>query len=158
MSSDQIEREITIHAPIERVWEVLTEPAAVAMWFGTGAPVQVDLRPGGVMTLDHGEHGAYSTVIVNVDPPRSFSYRWASAYPGELATEDNSTLVEFTLEPLADATLLRVVETGFDALVIPPEREDDAGYESHAQGWTGVLAKARDYAEGADVSPLLAPA
>lgn len=158
MAPDRIEREITIQAPIEKVWDVLTEPTAVGTWFGTGAPAQIDLRPGGVMALDHGVHGAYETLIVDVDPPRSFSYRWASAYPGERATEDNSTLVEFTLEPRADATLLRVVESGFASLVIPPDREESAGYESHAEGWTGVVAKARDYAEGADRSPLLAPA
>jgi uncharacterized protein YndB with AHSA1/START domain len=157
MSSDRIEREITIQAPIEGVWAVLTEPAAVGTWFGVGAPAQIDLRPGGVMAIDHGEHGRYQTVIVDIDPPRAFSYRWASAYPDTLATEENSTLVEFSLEPVGDATLLRVVESGFDSLVIPADREESAGFDSHAQGWTGVVAKLGAYAEGTDTSALLAP-
>jgi len=157
MSPDRIEREIKIQAPIERVWEVLTEPVHVGTWFGTGEPAEIDLRPGGVMVLDHGVHGRYPTVIVDVDPPRSFSYRWASAYPDTLATEENSTLVEFSLEPFAEGTLLRVVESGFDSLVIPTERVGSAGYESHAEGWTGVVAKLGAHAEGADASPLLAP-
>jgi uncharacterized protein YndB with AHSA1/START domain len=155
MSADRIVREVKIQAPIERVWAVLTEPAHVGVWFGSGVPAEIDLRPGGVMVLDHGEHGRYPTLIVNVDPPHAFSYRWASAYPGITATEDNSTLVEFSLQAAADGTLLRVVESGFDTLVIPAGREDSAGFESHAQGWAGVVVKLGEYAENRDAAPLL---
>jgi uncharacterized protein YndB with AHSA1/START domain len=155
MNNDSIEREITIAAPIDKVWSVLTEPDHIGAWFGTGTPVQIDLQPGGVMELDHGEHGAYSTTIVKVDPPHTFSYRWASAYPGVPATEDNSTLVEFTLEETADGTLLRVVESGFASIVIPAARASSAGYESHAQGWSGVIEKIAHYLDGSDVGPLL---
>jgi uncharacterized protein YndB with AHSA1/START domain len=155
MGADRIEREVKISRSVERVWEVLTDPACVGTWFGTGAPAEIDLRPGGVMVLDHGEHGMYPTLIVEVDPPRVLSYRWASAYPGVVANEANSTLVTFTLEPAADGTLLRVVESGFDSLVIPLGREDSAGFESHSKGWTGVIAKLGEYAEGLDESPLL---
>jgi len=126
MNNDSIEREITIAAPIDKVWSVLTEPDHIGTWFGTGTPVHIDLRPGGLMELDHGIHGAYLTTIVKVDPPHTFSYRWASAYPGVPATEDNSTLVEFTLQETADGTMLRVVESGFASIVIPPAREASA--------------------------------
>ena len=158
MNQDSIEREITIAAPIDKVWSVLTEPDHVGTWFGTGTPIRIDLRPGGLMELDHGIHGAYSTTIVKVDPPHTFSYRWASAYPGVLATQDNATLVEFTLKETAEGTLLRVVESGFASIVIPPEREASAGYESHAQGWTGVIEKIAHYIDGTDTGPLLPPA
>ena len=147
MSQDRIEREIAIAARPERVWAVLTEPEHVGKWFGQGPAAQIDLRPGGIMQLDHGEHGRFPTRIEKVDPPHYFSYRWASAFPGELATEDNSTLVEFTLTPEGDGTLLRVVETGFARLDIPEERRGTASYESHASGWTEKIAEVRDYAE-----------
>jgi uncharacterized protein YndB with AHSA1/START domain len=156
MGADRIEREITIAASPERVWEALTEPAHVGTWFGVGTPAEIDLRPGGLMQIDHGEHGRYSTRIVRVDPPRAFSYRWASAFPDVVATEENSTLVEFSLEPVDGGTVLRVVESGFDALAIPAEREDSAGFESHSKGWSGVIEKFGAYAEGRDSSPLLA--
>jgi uncharacterized protein YndB with AHSA1/START domain len=158
LSTDRIEREVTISAPIERVWAVLTEPAHVGTWFGNGTPAEVDLRPGGVMVLDHGPYGRYLTLIVHVDPPHALSYRWASVFPDVLATEDNSTLVEFTLEPTAEGTLLRLSESGFDSLVIPPEREESAGYESHSNGWSGVIAKLSDYTRGLDGSSLLSQA
>jgi uncharacterized protein YndB with AHSA1/START domain len=149
MTQDTIDRQIRIAAPIERVWAVLTEPAHIGEWFGQGKPTDIDLRPGGVMVLDHGEHGTYPTVIVAVDPPHAFSYRWASAHPGEDATDDNSTLVEFTLADDGDGTLLRVVESGFAGLTIPPGREASAGYDSHVMGWTEVVDKLRRHAEQA---------
>lgn len=147
MSEDRIEREITIAAPVERVWAVLTEPEHVGSWFGQGRPTPVDLRPGGTMQLDHGEYGQFPTTIVKVDPPHHFSYRWASAHPGEQAVEGNSTLVEFTLTPDGDGTRLRVVETGFADLVIPEDRAATAGYESHASGWTGQMDNIKQYTE-----------
>ena len=151
MKPDRIERDITVAAPIERVWAVLTRPEHIAVWFGAGtpnpAPVDIDLRPGGVMVLDHGEYGRFPTRIEHVEPPTYFAYRWASAYPGELATDDNSTLVEFRLTATNDKTLVQVVETGFASLVIPADREETAGYESHSEGWTEVIKALAVHAE-----------
>ncbi|ARF55227.1 SRPBCC family protein [Streptomyces gilvosporeus] len=146
-TKDRIAREISIAAPVERVWAVLTEPAHVGSWFGQGEPTPVDLRPGGIMHLDHGEYGQFPTVIVTVDPPHVFAYRWASAHPGDVATEHNSTLVEFTLTPEGDGTRLRVVESGFARLSIPEERRRTASYESHSEGWSGQVENIRQYAE-----------
>jgi uncharacterized protein YndB with AHSA1/START domain len=147
MSEDRIEREISIDAPVERVWAVLTEPEYVGDWFCEGEPTPIDLRPGGVMRLDMGQHGKFPTVIVDVDPPRYFSYRWASAFPDELATEDNSTLVEFTLTAEGDGTRLQVVETGFAKLAIPANMVATAGYASHSDGWTVKIEELKQTAE-----------
>ncbi|MGW6458260.1 SRPBCC family protein [Streptomyces sp. NPDC055078] len=147
MSKDRIEREITISAPVERVWAVLTEPKHVGSWFGQGEPTPVDLRPGGTMFLDHGEFGQFPTTIVTVEPPHRFAYRWAAAYPGEEAVEGNSTLVEFTLAPEGAGTLLRVVETGFASLTVPDDRKDTASYESHESGWEEQVVNIQKYSE-----------
>src|ERR1700681_275227 len=119
--TDRIEAEIRIAAPAERVWAVLTDPTHIGEWFGMGKPAQLDLRPGGVFQLDFGENGVFPNLIVTVDPPRTFSYRSASGFPGEPATEENSTLVEFTLEDDGNGTVLRLQESGFDAIKIPPK-------------------------------------
>lgn len=149
MTPDRIEREITIDAPPSRVWAVLTEPQHVGVWFGQGVPTEIDLRPGGIMVLDHGEYGVHHTLIEKVDPPNYFAYRWASAYPGETTTETNSTLVEFTLTPHGDKTVLVVVESGFASLAIPPEKESTAGYQSHERGWAEVVQNLAKHAEQA---------
>jgi uncharacterized protein YndB with AHSA1/START domain len=147
VSKDRIERDTFVEASVERVWAVITEPKHVGVWFGSGEPAEIDLRPGGIMRLDHGEYGVFPTLIVAVEAPRYLAYRWASAFPGEVAEEGNSTLVEFFLEPEAEGVRLRVVETGFAALTIPAEREGTAGYDSHDEGWRGVVENLRVYAE-----------
>jgi uncharacterized protein YndB with AHSA1/START domain len=150
MSKDRIEREIRIDAPVQRVWAVITEPEHVGAWFGQGGPARIDLRPGGIMYFDHGLPGEYPARIEKVEPPHYFAYRWAAAFPGQVANEGNSTLVEFFLEPDGDGTHLRLVESGFEALTIPAEREQWAGYDSHSEGWTVKLAEAGAYAERLD--------
>jgi uncharacterized protein YndB with AHSA1/START domain len=65
----------------------------------------------------------------------------------EYATEDNSTLVEFTLTPDGDGTRLYLVESGFATLDLPEETRATASYESHSGGWTEVLATMREHAE-----------
>ena len=155
LENDRIARDIMIAASAERVWEVLTLPEHVGTWFGTGTPIEIDLRPGGEMVLDHGTNGRYRTVFVEVDAPRRLSYRWAEGYPETRATPDNSTLVEFTITPVSEhETRLEVVESGFATLVVPEGREW-VSYEGHHRGWSDVLAKAAAYAEGRDLTPIM---
>ena len=52
-----------------------------------------------------------------VEPPHRLAYRWAAHHARDTEpAEGTSTRVEFTLEPEAGGTRLRVVETGFAAL------------------------------------------
>jgi uncharacterized protein YndB with AHSA1/START domain len=153
--TDRIECDITIAASAERVWEVLTTPADVGAWFGTGKPIAIDLRPGGEMTLDHGSNGRYRTVFVEVDRPRRLSYWWAEGYPDQLATDASSTLVEFTITAVSEReTRLTVVESGFATLVVPADREW-ISHESHSKGWPDILAKVAAFAEGRDSTPIM---
>ncbi|WP_380281122.1 SRPBCC domain-containing protein [Kitasatospora purpeofusca] len=139
MVADSIEREITIAAPRERVWEVLTQAEFLGIWFGTGAPAHIDLRPGGRMLLDHGVHGALPALIERVDPPSVFAFRWSQGAAGEEPTGGNSTLVTFTLatEP-GDHTRLRMVESGFASLTLPHETARTRSRQN-GTGWTRKL-------------------
>ncbi|MEO9181332.1 MAG: SRPBCC domain-containing protein, partial [Acidimicrobiales bacterium] len=46
MYAATIEREIRIEAPIEVVWNVITNPIEIVKWFADEA--EIDLRPGGI--------------------------------------------------------------------------------------------------------------
>jgi len=142
----QIERETTIAAPVERVWELLTRGEHVGRWFGD-AGAEIDLRPGGAMVIHWAEYGTGRARIVDVDPPRRFSYRWAPMreHWGQEPTDGNSTLVEFTLTAEGDGTRLRVVESGFDALDATPEQRRGS-LEQNTEGWETQLGHIRDYA------------
>jgi uncharacterized protein YndB with AHSA1/START domain len=143
----QIERETTIAAPVERVWALLTEAEHIGTWF-SDAGAEVDLRPGGTMVLRWAEHGTGRARIVDVEPHRRFSYRWAPIpeHWGEDPVEGNSTLVEFTLAREGDGTRLRVVESGFEALEGTDEQRRRS-HEDNTEGWETQLGNVRDYAQ-----------
>ena len=145
MPNDRIERQISIAAPVERVWEILTTPEHVSAWFCDNNPVTIDLRSGGVMNIDHGTGMSFPTRIDKADPPHYLAYRWASDFPGVLADDTNSTLVEFTLAPEGEGTLLTLSESGFVALASGPA--DTSSYDSHSGGWTEKLKSLSAYCE-----------
>lgn len=143
----QIERETVIAAPVERVWALLTEAEHIGRWF-SDAGAEVDLRPGGGLVLRWSEHGTGRARIVDVEPHRRFSYRWAPIreHWGEEPTEGNSTLVEFTLAAEGDGTRLRVVESGFEALAATAEQRRRS-FEDNTEGWEAQLGNVGRYAE-----------
>jgi uncharacterized protein YndB with AHSA1/START domain len=140
----QIERETMIAAPVERVWSLLTEPEHVGDWF-CDAGAEIDLRPGGAMVLRWTEHGTTHARVVDVEPHRRFSYRWAAEAESE-QIEGNSTLVEFTLDPTDEGTRLRVVESGFEDLAVTDEQRR-ARVEDNTEGWEIQLRRVRERAE-----------
>jgi uncharacterized protein YndB with AHSA1/START domain len=144
---NRIDKEIKIAASPDRVWAVITTPESIGEWFGMGKPPELDLRPGGLLKLDFGPNGVFPNVIVTVDPPRAFSYRVASGFPGEAPTEENSTLVEFSLEPDGDGTVLHLSESGFDNITMEPTQPQSAAFESHEQGWPYALERIGTLAE-----------
>jgi uncharacterized protein YndB with AHSA1/START domain len=147
VTSDQIERETVIAAPVERVWALLTEAEHLGRWFGD-AGAEIDLRPGGALSLSWEQHGTVRGRVVDVEPLKRFSYRWAVLREphGSDPVEGNSTLVEFTLRSEGDRTMLRVVESGFAALDAPAEKQAER-VEDNRKGWGSELDELRDYAE-----------
>ena len=146
MVPDRVEREILIDAPPDVVWSVVTEAEHVGRWFSDSAAV--DLRPGGELILTWDEHGAVYWRVEKVDPPHFVSFRWLRPVQdqsgGDDLREDNSTLVEFSLDPEGEATRLRVVESGFRELA-GSEDENAKDAEEHHRGWELELDELRDY-------------
>ena len=147
MVPHRIEREILIHAPIDVVWAVVTEPEHVSGWFSDS--VELDLRPGGAARLRWDTHGTVHGRVERVEPPHFFSFRWMMD-PGQELSEENATLVEFSLDAEGSSTRLRVVESGFRDLRLPDEEKREH-FESHSRGWDSELGELVEYAvrEGA---------
>jgi uncharacterized protein YndB with AHSA1/START domain len=129
-TSDRIEREITIAAPVERVWELITRPEHVGQWFGD-AGAEIDLRPGGALKITWEDKGTVDGNVERVEPMSLFSWRWNQKDAG-------TTLVEFSLAAIDEGTRLQVVETGFSTLDTTPE-DRRAKYDDHSGGWRAVL-------------------
>ena len=148
MSVDQIEREVRIAAPVERVWALVTEAEHLGTWFGD-AGAEVDLRPGGELLLRWARAGGGAVTakarIEQVEPPRRLSYRWVPGEAGGELVDGHTTLVELTLREDGDGTLLKVVESGFASLTFPDDdrerrRADNTG------GWAAELDELVRYA------------
>jgi uncharacterized protein YndB with AHSA1/START domain len=141
MVPERIEQEIVIDAPLDVVWAVVTEPEHVGTWFSDSA--EIDLRPGGEASLTWEEHGTARAWVEKVEPPHSFSSRWARPV-GQEPRKDNSTLVEFTLSAEGESTRLRVVESGFQEL--EGSEDEQAKYaEENRQGWEFELGELQEY-------------
>ena len=144
MVEDRIEREVVVAAPRERVWEIITQAEHVGKWFGESA--EVDLRPGGTIVLRWEKYGSVYATIEKIDEPNYFSYRWIPGTTGEKPSNENSTLVEFTLTPQGGQTRLRVVETGFSRLSMN-ESERAEQFKDNTEGWASELRELQQYVE-----------
>lgn len=147
MTVDTIEREVSINAPIERVWALITEAEHLGTWFGTHGAA-IDLRPGGDIEMRWDGHDI-TGVVATVAPTSLFAFRWrqVAGVPSADLGIGNSTLVEFSLAVEGDTTIVRLVESGFASLELSAE-DRDGMYAGHSEGWTRELEELVAYAPG----------
>ncbi|WP_306231398.1 SRPBCC domain-containing protein [Agrococcus beijingensis] len=131
----RVTRTIEVRAPLDAVWETLTDPRELAEWFGQRADFPGGMRQGATGSFGWTAHGDFLAVVERWEPQRVFAFRWGT--PGEPIRDDNSTLATFTLERDGDVTRLTVVETGFDRLADAGARR--AAMLDNRQGWTEEL-------------------
>ena len=129
-----IEREIVIDAPVEVVWRTITEPDQITQWFADKVDLKVE--PGAHGYLGFGEQGG-PIVVVTVDRPKRFSFRWNHP-AGEEPAAENSLLVEFTLVDEGGHTRLRVVERDLD-LLTRSDIDKRQYADEHNHGWGDFL-------------------
>jgi len=141
MEYGSIERELHIDASPEVVFEVLSSPEHIRDWWSAETRFEVVAGAAGRLSwTDAGTGREHSTpfTIVEVDPPRRFSFRWT--YEDQTAGPGNSLLVTFELVPAGDGTTVRFSETGYrergwEAAVL------EAHYNDHRQGWDFYLPR-----------------
>jgi uncharacterized protein YndB with AHSA1/START domain len=144
--SDLIEKTTELRAPLSRVWRALTDHHEFGQWFrvrldGPFVPGQVSR---GRITYPGYEHLRWEAVVQKMEPERLFSFTWHpyAVDPNTDYSGEPSTLVEFTLQPTATGTLLRVVESGFDKL--PRNRRDEA-FRMNERGWSIQVENVAQY-------------
>lgn len=149
-TTDRVEQAIVIQAPRARVWRALANAQEFGCWFGANLSGQ-EMAPGrhvrGPITVAGYEHVAFDALIDRMEPESLLSFRW-HPYAVDAAvdySQEERTLVTFTLEDSSagQATLLRVVESGFDKL--PPDRWQIA-MQMNARGWEAQMHNIQAYA------------
>src|SRR6202022_2901469 len=89
MSTDRIEKQVVLRAPLDRVWRAISDSQEFGQWFGvridgpfvTGTSVNATITgttvDEEVAELQRPHVGARASwQIVAVEPPRRFAYRW----------------------------------------------------------------------------------
>lgn len=143
MEFGKLEREIHIDAAPEIVFDVVSRPEHIKMWWSDDASFEP--APGAVGELVWGDRaGVEPITVVDVDPPRKFAIRWI-APDGQLPDADNSLLVTFELEPSGDGTILRLTESGWREKGWEAAVLEDA-FHDHERGWDMFLPRLQSYA------------
>src|SRR3954454_24518194 len=97
----EVEREITIEAPPEEVWEALVEPERLEEWFAND--VELDPVPGGEGTFRWEDGEERRAVVREIDEARRLVLDW-----------DDGRQVVIELEAVEAGTVVHVPETAPD--------------------------------------------
>ena len=170
-STDRIEKQITLRAPVSRVWHAIANAQEFGRWFGfklegefaEGQAIRgtfdgaldeaaimahqkkLGLKPSKIKLP---EPNAVFCTVERIEPERYFSFRWipygidADAVP----ENESTTLVEFRLEPVAEGTRVTIVESGFDR--VPAHRRERA-FRMNEGGWAAQARNLEKYLDGA---------
>ena len=145
-STDRIEKRVVLRAPQARVWKALTDSAAFGKWFGITfeRPFVPGTTAHGRITIPKYEHVKADFQIERIEPESYFSYRWHpyAIDPAVDYSAEPTTLVEFRLEPEGEATVLTIIESGFDR--IPIARRAEA-FRMNDGGWTAQIKNIESY-------------
>jgi uncharacterized protein YndB with AHSA1/START domain len=130
-----VELERRLPVPPEEVFAYLTDPARYVEWMGTAA--ELDPKPGGRYRVQVGTHVALGEYVEVTTRRIVFTWGWE----GSDIVPPGSTMVEISLTPEAEGTLMRLRHSGLPA-------EPDASM--HREGWERYLGRLVSVAAGSD--------
>ncbi|MBA1296269.1 vanillate O-demethylase oxidoreductase VanB [Pseudomonas lurida] len=144
---DRIERKILLNASRKKVWDALTNAEQFGKWFGvalegkTFVEGQIIEAP---ITYPGYEHVVWKASIEKILPQTLFAFRWHPFAVDKNVDYDKETptLVEFTIEDHAPGILLRVVESGFNAV---PEARRQKAFKMNSRGWDEQMGNIENY-------------
>jgi uncharacterized protein YndB with AHSA1/START domain len=128
-----VERETTLDTSPERAWEAISDPAELERWLAEEVELEPVAGTPARFVVDGDEkHGE----VREVEDGRRISFTWR-------APEEPATLVELTLEPVADdgPVRLTVVETA--PAGVPVAAAAARAWSSRLQAASGASADAR---------------
>ncbi|KUZ43878.1 SRPBCC family protein [Burkholderia territorii] len=131
-STDRIEKQALLAAPLARVWEAVSNAGEFGTWFGVtfdgpfvaGRPLFGRITPtrvdDDVANAQEPYAGTVFEIVVDrIEPKQRFSFRWHpfAIDPSIDYASEPMTLVTFALAEANGGTLLTISETGFDQLI-----------------------------------------
>jgi uncharacterized protein YndB with AHSA1/START domain len=147
MNTDRIQKKILLKAPLQRVWQAISDSRQFGSWFGvafdgpfadateiTGiiVPTTADAEVAKLQEPHAGK--TFRFTVQSIEPMRRCSFRWHpfAIDPGFDYSMEPTTLIVFELKPQKDCVELTVTESGFDRL---PAARRSSAYAANNSGW-----------------------
>src|SRR5262245_64917526 len=168
MSTDRIEKVVTLRTPVSKGWNAIANAKEFSRWFGVD--LQGSFAAGKSISGSWGDHFDEAAImefqrrselephpvklpkgttvfctVERIEPERHFSFRWIPFGMDAAVDPKNepTTLVEFDLEPVPEGTRLTIVESGFDR--VPAARRERA-FRMNTGGWNAQAENLRKHA------------
>jgi|SRR5882672_360220 len=159
MNTDRIEKSIVLRAPLDRVWNAVSDAKQFGSWFGVAfdGPFKENTRLTGkivpttadpeVAKLQEPHRGKpFDFTVERIEPPRRISFRWHpfAIEPGVDYSREPMTSIVFDLKAVPEGVLLTISESGFDG--IPVARRAEA-FKANEGGWEHQTQLIKKYLE-----------
>jgi uncharacterized protein YndB with AHSA1/START domain len=124
--------ERTLNAPVNRVWQALTENAKMKKWYFQleNFEPRVGFEFQFIGKGQKGEQYVHKCRITAVEPEKKLSYTWQ--YEGFEGISE----VSFELFPQGDQTRVTITHTGLETF---PQNNSDFAGSSFEKGWNYIL-------------------
>jgi uncharacterized protein YndB with AHSA1/START domain len=136
-----ITKRVRIEARPETVFSFFTQADKLVRWMGIDA--ELDPQPGGVYRVRVTRDWVARGEFVTVEPFVRVSFTWAWE-GGAVGLEPGASLIEVTLEPDGEATIVHFVHSRLPG---------DEAVASHTEGWEHFLPRLQVAAAGGDPGP-----
>ena len=122
-------KEITVNAPVSKVWKAISNKDDLAKWFHPSDDYKLEVGHTFHMTGHHeGKDYPHTMTITEIIPERKLGLDWF------IEGDAGITKVTYELEPDGDKTKVKVIHSGFDKY---PDGE--ANRNDYNNGWEHVL-------------------
>jgi uncharacterized protein YndB with AHSA1/START domain len=149
---DAVICETQVEAPIERVFEALTDSRQLLQWWGAEPTIEaqsweIDPRPGGKWRMECSGRDGMSVngvtdfkvhgEILEFSPPGLLVYTWIANWHDDTS---RATVVKWELRPVGDSTVVTVTHSGL--------ANETIARKDYSSGWSGVLGLLDKYLKG----------
>jgi uncharacterized protein YndB with AHSA1/START domain len=143
-----IRNEITIAAPVEKVWDALVNPAQTKQYM-FGCEALSDWKPGSEL-LWKGEHEGKEIVwvkgeILEIEPEKFLRYTTIDPHSHIDDVSENYLHVTYELIPQDTKTLLKVTQGDYSTVADGERRYQDS--YNNGEGWNPILVEIKKLVE-----------